>query len=76
VAGLCQGQEHGAGPADLEHRDLGREGRLRPVQAGRSHRDQEPYTPGEGGDDSLEMLVCTFADPDGNYFQLLSPMTD
>jgi predicted enzyme related to lactoylglutathione lyase len=27
----------------------------------------EPYSPGEG------MLMCTFADPDGNYFQLASP---
>ena len=29
----------------------------------------EPYEPG-GGDG---MLMCTFADPDGNYFQLASP---
>ncbi len=28
----------------------------------------EPYEPG-GGD----MLMCTFADPDGNYFQLATP---
>ena len=27
----------------------------------------EPYEPGEG------MLMCTFADPDGNYFQLSTP---
>lgn len=27
----------------------------------------EPYEPGEG------MLLCTFEDPDGNYFQLSSP---
>ncbi len=27
----------------------------------------EPYAPGEG------MTMCTFADPDGNYFQLSSP---
>ena len=32
---------------------------------------QEPYTP--GGDDS-DLLVCTFADPDENYFQLATPM--
>ena len=31
---------------------------------------QEPYDPGEGDD----MSICTFADPDGNYFQLMSPM--
>ncbi len=31
----------------------------------------EPYEPaGAGG-----MRMCTFADPDGNYFQLMSPMT-
>lgn len=29
----------------------------------------EPYEPGGGG----EMLMCTFADPDGNYFQLATP---
>jgi len=29
----------------------------------------EPYEPG-GGDG---MLLCTFADPDGNYFQLSTP---
>ncbi len=27
----------------------------------------EPYEPGEG------MTMCTFADPDGNYFQLSTP---
>jgi predicted enzyme related to lactoylglutathione lyase len=27
----------------------------------------EPYEPGAG------MVMCTFADPDGNYFQLTSP---
>jgi predicted enzyme related to lactoylglutathione lyase len=31
---------------------------------------QEPYQP-EG---APEMLVATFSDPDGNYFQLMSPM--
>jgi predicted enzyme related to lactoylglutathione lyase len=31
---------------------------------------QEPYHP---GDDA--MWVATFADPDGNYFQLVSPMS-
>lgn len=29
---------------------------------------QEPYEPGEG------MTLATFEDPDGNYFQLASPM--
>ena len=31
---------------------------------------QEPYQPGGGA----EMWVCTFSDPDDNYFQLMSPM--
>jgi len=34
----------------------------------------EPYSPGDGEDES-QMLLCTFADPDGNYFQLASPMS-
>ena len=32
---------------------------------------QEPYQPGGG---APEMWVATFEDPDGNYFQLASPM--
>jgi predicted enzyme related to lactoylglutathione lyase len=35
---------------------------------------QEPYHPGEGTDEGAEMWIATFADPDGNYFQLMSPM--
>jgi predicted enzyme related to lactoylglutathione lyase len=31
---------------------------------------QEPYSPGGEPDG----LIATFADPDGNYFQLMSPM--
>ena len=31
---------------------------------------QKPYSPGEERD----MLVATLEDPDGNYFQLVSPM--
>jgi predicted enzyme related to lactoylglutathione lyase len=34
---------------------------------------REPYDPG-GPDEGPEMLIATFADPDDNYFQLLSPM--
>jgi predicted enzyme related to lactoylglutathione lyase len=34
---------------------------------------QEPYTP-DGPDDMPEMSIATLADPDGNYFQLVSPM--
>jgi predicted enzyme related to lactoylglutathione lyase len=32
----------------------------------------KPYHPGE----AEEMTLATFADPDGNYFQLASPMTE
>jgi predicted enzyme related to lactoylglutathione lyase len=31
---------------------------------------REPYHPGEADD----AMIATFADPDGNYFQLLSPI--
>jgi predicted enzyme related to lactoylglutathione lyase len=34
---------------------------------------QEPYNPGGGGE-GPEMTLATFEDPDGNYFQLASPM--
>lgn len=34
---------------------------------------QEPYHPGEDSHDGSSQ-VATFADPDGNYFQLMSPM--
>jgi predicted enzyme related to lactoylglutathione lyase len=35
---------------------------------------REPYTPDGVPDDAAEMLIATFADPDDNYFQLVSPM--
>ena len=35
---------------------------------------REPYTPEGAPEDQGEMLVATFADPDDNYFQLVSPM--
>ncbi len=31
----------------------------------------EPYSVGDG---DMEGTICTLADPDGNYFQLMSPM--
>ena len=34
---------------------------------------QEPYSP--GGEGAPDILLCTFADPDDNYFQLASPMS-
>ena len=33
---------------------------------------QEPYNPGD--DTEGDFSIATFADPDGNYFQLVSPM--
>ena len=33
---------------------------------------RDPYKPGESDDD--DGLIATFADPDDNYFQLMSPM--
>ena len=33
---------------------------------------QEPYNPDVA---NTEMVLCTFADPDDNYFQLASPMS-
>jgi predicted enzyme related to lactoylglutathione lyase len=35
---------------------------------------REPYSPGGAPDGGSEVLIATFADPDGNYFQLVSPM--
>ena len=34
---------------------------------------QEPYRP-DGPEDMPEMWIATFSDPDGNYFQLVTPM--
>jgi predicted enzyme related to lactoylglutathione lyase len=33
---------------------------------------QEPYQP--GGESAPQMWIATFKDPDGNFFQLASPM--
>jgi predicted enzyme related to lactoylglutathione lyase len=35
---------------------------------------REPYTPDGAPEDQGEMLIATLADPDDNYFQLISPM--
>ena len=35
---------------------------------------QEPYTPEGMPEDMGEVVIATFEDPDGNYFQLMSPM--
>ena len=37
---------------------------------------KEPYDPmAEGAGEGSEMRIATFTDPDGNYFQLMTPMT-
>ena len=36
---------------------------------------QEPYSPG-GTDEFPDFLIATLSDPDGNYFQLMSPMPE
>jgi predicted enzyme related to lactoylglutathione lyase len=36
---------------------------------------REPYDPGSPPE-GPEMLIATFADPDDNYFQLMSPMPE
>ena len=41
------------------------------LQGRRRNRRREPYGMDEASDDGL---IATFADPDGNYFQLMSPM--
>ena len=35
---------------------------------------REPYSPDGMPDNAPEMLIATFADPDDNYFQLMSAM--
>ncbi len=47
-------------------------GEFRRIQALGAEVIAEPYEPGGGGG----MLMCTFADPDGNYFQLVTPWNE
>ncbi|HEV2071368.1 MAG TPA: VOC family protein [Acidimicrobiales bacterium] len=44
------------------------QGEFERIKAAGAEVVAEPYEPGGGG-----MLMCTFADPDGNYFQLSTP---
>lgn len=44
-------------------------GEFERVKAAGAEVVAEPYEPGGGGG----MHLCTFADPDGNYFQLATP---
>jgi predicted enzyme related to lactoylglutathione lyase len=41
-------------------------GEFERIKAAGAEAIAEPYEPGDGGG----MLICTFADPDANYFQL------
>ncbi len=45
-------------------------GEFQRIQALGAEVIAEPYEPGGGAG----MLMCTLADPDGNYFQLVTPM--
>ena len=44
------------------------QGEFERIRAAGAEVVAEPYEPGDGG-----MQMCTFADPDGNYFQLATP---
>ena len=54
----------------MEHPDARRERGLRRLTAAGATVVREPYHPGEGA----EGWIATLSDPDGNYFQLVSPM--
>ncbi len=53
---------------NIETRDV--KGEFERLKAAGATVIREPYQPGEGP----EAWIATFADPDNNYFQLLSPM--
>jgi hypothetical protein len=63
------GNEQGAGPDHAQLLHARREGGVRAGQGIGAEVVAEPYQPGGGAG----MLLCTFADPDGNYFQLATP---
>jgi predicted enzyme related to lactoylglutathione lyase len=50
---------------NLETKDV--EGEFKRIKKVGAQVIKEPYSPG------MDMLIATFADPDGNYFQLMSP---
>ena len=63
-------QEPTTRPVDLEHREQRRAGRLRSIQGRRCHgRARAIWVRRAPGS-----LIATFADPDDNYFQLMTPM--
>ena len=66
-----QGQERPPGPDHLEHRDDRRAGRLRSAQGRRRHRHRRAL---RLRGRRAAASIATFADPDDNYFQLMTPM--
>ena len=63
-------QERPPGPDHLEHRDAGRQGRLRALQGRRRDRRRRAVRLRRRS----KLSIATLADPDDNYFQLMSPM--
>jgi predicted enzyme related to lactoylglutathione lyase len=61
-------QQPGRVMLNLETADV--KGEFERIKAAGAEVVAEPYEPGGGPG----MQMCTFADPDGNYFQLASPM--
>ena len=53
---------------NIEEQDV--KGQFEKFRAAGASVVKEPYQPDEGQD----MWIATFADPDNNYFQLMSPM--
>ena len=70
-----QGHERRAGPDHLEHRDRRRQGRLRADEGRRGDRRRGALRLRSGDDAAISTTaIATLADPDGNYFQLMSPI--
>ena len=69
-----QGHERVAGPDHLEHRDRRRQGRLRADEGCRGDRRRGALRIRSRRTGDLDHGIATFADPDGNYFQLMSPI--
>jgi predicted enzyme related to lactoylglutathione lyase len=63
-----QGKNQQPGRVMLNFETSDVRGEFERIKAAGAEVVAEPYEPGGGG-----MLMCTFADPDGNYFQLATP---
>ena len=62
--------EPAAGPHHLEHREHGRAADFDRLEAAGAIVVREPY-----GFEGTDGVIATLADPDDNYFQLMSPMS-